>query len=102
VIDLHVHTWRCRHAEGTAEDYVRAAARAGLSTMAFTEHFPLAPELAARIPHPEEYALPASELGAYKAEVHEATILGNELGIEVLLGVELDLDRNQSLVAPHT
>jgi histidinol-phosphatase (PHP family) len=91
MIDLHVHTWRCRHAVGTAEEYVRAAAERGISVLGFTEHLPLAPALAANVPGAEGYAMPAEELADYMAEVHEAAEVGRELGVEVLCGVEVDL-----------
>jgi histidinol-phosphatase (PHP family) len=90
VIDLHVHTWRCRHAEGTAEDYVRAAAATGVTTLAFTDHMPLAPSLAERAPGARGYAMPLDEFDAYVAEVESATEVGREVGVEVLLGVEVD------------
>lgn len=90
MIDLHVHTWRCRHAEGTAEEYVRAAAAAGVRTMAFTEHLPLAPGLAAAVPGAESYAMPQEEFDEYLEEVAAAAELGATLGVEVLSGVEID------------
>ena len=90
MIDLHVHTWRCRHADGTAEEYVRAAAAHGVRTLAFTEHLPLPPELSARVPGAGGYAMPAEELPAYVAEVRAAAELGAQLGVEVLLGIEID------------
>lgn len=90
MIDLHVHTWRCRHATGTAEEYVRAAAAAGITTLGFTEHLPLAPALAARIPDAAGYAMPASELAEYLADVTAAASLGDTLGVEVLCGIEID------------
>ncbi len=106
MIDLHAHTWRCRHAEGTAEDFVRAAAERGVNTLAFTEHLPLAPSLAMRIAGAEGYAMPLSELDDYVAEVHDAVDLGAELGVEVLLGIEVDavpeaLGHVAALVAAH-
>ena len=91
MIDLHVHTWRCRHACGEPEEYVRAAAERGVRTLAFTEHLPLAPELAALVPGAEKYAMPAEELPAYVADVSSARELGETLGVEVLLGIEADL-----------
>ena len=36
----HTHTWRCRHAEGDAADYCRAALAAGLDTLGFSDHSP--------------------------------------------------------------
>jgi len=91
VIDLHVHTYRCRHAEGTPSDYVRAAALRGVATMAFTDHLPLAPELAERVPGAEAYAMAAEELPLYVSEVAEARDLGKQLAVEVLCGIEADL-----------
>lgn len=90
MIDLHVHTWRCRHAVGTAEEYVRSAAASGVRTLAFTEHLPLAPSLAARVPGAESYAMPAGELPVYVSEVADAAVLGADLGVDVLLGIEID------------
>lgn len=90
MIDLHVHTWRCRHADGTPEQYVRAAAERGVRTLAFTEHLPLDPAIAARVPGAEGYAMPLGEYDAYVAEVAEAAVLGQALGVEVLLGAECD------------
>lgn len=90
MIDCHVHTWRCRHATGTPAQYVRAAAERGVSVLTFTEHLPLAPELANRIPGAEGYAMPEVELPDYIAEVAEAAVLGASLGVEVLCGIEID------------
>ena len=90
MIDLHMHTWRCRHADGAPNEYVRAAAARGVGTIAFTEHLPLAPSLARRVPGAEGYAMPAEELPTYVAEVEEAARLGRTLGVEVLLGIEVD------------
>lgn len=91
MIDLHVHTWRCRHATGSAEEYVRAAAGRGVRVLAFTEHLPLAPALAAGLEGAEGYAMPAGELPEYVSEVRAAAELGADLGVEVLLGAEADL-----------
>lgn len=38
--NYHVHTYRCKHAEGRDRDYVEAAIRAGFSEIAFTDHSP--------------------------------------------------------------
>lgn len=91
MIDLHVHTVRCRHGEGSAEEYVRSAARLGVRVIAFTEHLPLAPEIASRVPGAVGYAMPLEELGTYVEEVGAAAALGSSLGVEVLLGIEVDV-----------
>ncbi len=39
--DLHLHTPRCKHAQGAPEDYARAAEAAGLRRIVFTDHAPV-------------------------------------------------------------
>jgi histidinol-phosphatase (PHP family) len=39
--DYHTHTSLCGHAEGSPDDFIRAAARAGLSEIGFSDHAPL-------------------------------------------------------------
>ena len=39
-INLHTHTTRCHHAQGTDEEYVQAAIRAGYTTLGFSDHTP--------------------------------------------------------------
>lgn len=90
MIDLHVHTWRCRHAEGTAQEYVRAAAERGVSTLCFTEHLPMAPSLIERVSGADGYAMPLGELPEYVEEVRGAAASGAGVGVEVLLGIEVD------------
>jgi histidinol-phosphatase (PHP family) len=91
VIDLHVHTWRCRHADGLAEEYVRAASASGVTILGFTEHLPMDPVFAASVPGAAGYAMPAVELDAYVEEVRQAAAVGRELGVEVLLAAEADV-----------
>lgn len=85
--DYHTHTLRCGHAGGMARDYVEAAVRLGLSEIAVTDHIPLY-FLPGDDPLPE-FAMAASELDEYVAEVRE---LAREYRgrIDVLLGIEAD------------
>ncbi|MGB4592574.1 MAG: histidinol-phosphatase HisJ family protein [Coriobacteriia bacterium] len=107
MIDLHVHTARCRHATGSVEEYVQAARAAQIDTIAFTDHLPLPASLLQEDPHAVEYAMPEDELPAYIAEVLEAQERARAAGgPEVLLGVEADLhqgnaDHVRSLLARH-
>jgi histidinol-phosphatase (PHP family) len=39
--DYHVHTFRCGHAGGASEDFVRRAVELGLAEIGFTDHIPL-------------------------------------------------------------
>jgi histidinol-phosphatase (PHP family) len=98
MIDLHIHTSRCRHAVGTVGDYVQAARAAGISTMCFTDHLPLPGG------YPDCYAMGADELPAYIADVHEAAALSTASGgPEVLCGAEADwVPESPPLIAAAT
>ena len=39
-INLHTHTFRCKHAVGTVDEYCRAAVAADVAVLGFTEHSP--------------------------------------------------------------
>ena len=41
MVNTHCHTGFCGHGEGEVEAYVAEAERCGLTTLAFTDHFPL-------------------------------------------------------------
>lgn len=40
IANYHTHTWRCNHATGTEEGYVRAAIQAGMKILGFSDHTP--------------------------------------------------------------
>lgn len=40
IANYHTHTWRCNHAVGTEEGYVKAAIRAGMKILGFSDHTP--------------------------------------------------------------
>lgn len=40
IANYHTHTPRCRHAEGTEEEYVQAAINGGLKILGFSDHTP--------------------------------------------------------------
>ena len=40
LINYHTHTWRCMHAEGTEEAYVRQAVETGFDVLGFSDHTP--------------------------------------------------------------
>ncbi len=85
-IDLHTHTWRCRHATGTAAEYVLAARAAGIDVIGLTDHAPLPPDL-----DPEScYAMPAEEFEAHLAEMAGAAAAGEPGDPKVLVGIEAD------------
>ena len=41
MIDYHIHTKLCKHAEGEIHQYIESAISAGLAEIAFTDHNPL-------------------------------------------------------------
>lgn len=85
MIDLHIHTSRCKHAAGTVGDYVHAARTAGVTTMCFTDH------LALPQGYPSCYTMDADELPLYVADVRAAALASADAGgPEVLCGIEAD------------
>ncbi len=40
IANYHTHTWRCNHAEGKEEDYVRNGIKRGLEILGFSDHSP--------------------------------------------------------------
>ncbi len=40
IANYHTHTWRCRHAVGTEEEYVQSAVYRGLRILGFSDHTP--------------------------------------------------------------
>lgn len=84
LVNTHCHSRYCGHGEGEIAEYVAAAKRCGLSTLAFTEHFPLTAAF-----DPKGYlSVPESEMDAYVSAVEQAR--SEEDGLEIIVGVELD------------
>ncbi len=83
--NYHTHTARCFHASGTDREYVEKAIKAGVKTLGFADHAPLAftqgPIYYMRMPinQLEEYAKSVNDL---KKEY--------EKDIDILLGFELE------------
>ena len=85
--DLHTHHYRCGHAEGTIEDYIRAAIDKDLKVIGISDH---SPYFASEHDHPEpEIAMAKSEFPRYVEEVLRLKAK-YEGKIDVLLGVESD------------
>ena len=40
LVNYHTHTWRCQHAQGSEEAYVRRAVDAGYAVLGFADHTP--------------------------------------------------------------
>lgn len=82
LVDYHLHTSRCGHAEGRLEDYAGKAIEVGLSEIGFSDHFPLL--------HIEDPTLSMGldELPTYVSEVEE--LRGRFPRLEIRLGIEVD------------
>lgn len=84
LINTHCHSRYCGHGEGEVREYVAEAKKAGLTTLAFTEHYPLTSSF-----DPDRYlSVPAQDMEAYEQAVHEAQQDSPEM--DILLGVEMD------------
>lgn len=85
IANYHTHTWRCNHASGSEEEYVKQAIKAGLRILGFSDHSPylfpegyyssfrMRPELL------EDYIATVRNLGKKYADV-----------LEMPVGVELE------------
>ncbi|MFH1858301.1 MAG: histidinol-phosphatase HisJ [Candidatus Omnitrophota bacterium] len=82
MIDYHLHTKRCGHAEGEMAEYVEQAAALGLKEIGFSDHLPF---LHKRDPR---YTMPPEEFPQYVAEVEHLRKRYPQLRIK--LGVEAD------------
>lgn len=94
MIDYHLHTARCCHAEGTVEDYYKEAQRKGLKEIGFADHFPL--DLLNFTP-PVRVTMEGKELPEYIEEVSQLQLKrGNP---DVKLGIEVDFlpDREEKI-----
>ncbi len=81
--DYHMHTTLCHHAEGSPIDYVEQAHRVGLSEMGFACHSPMATDF-------DDWRMRREELPAYLSMVEAARRHGEQLGVTVRLGLEVD------------
>jgi len=84
MIDYHLHTARCGHAEGTMAEYLEVAVAHGLKEVGFADHFPL--EL---LGYRSQNAvnMPPEELPDYVAEVKAWQ---KKAPLSVKLGAEVD------------
>lgn len=80
-IDLHNHTTRCNHAEGSIDAYVQRAISLGMDIYGFSEH--------AAMDFDSKYRLGFDEMAAYQNDI----LFAKETyasKIEILLGYEVD------------
>ena len=83
--NLHTHTFRCRHAQGSDREYVEAAIKTGMKVLGFTDHcpqfFPTDYYSTFRM-YPEEAADYAESVRALAKEYRD--------DIQILLGFETE------------
>ena len=80
-IDLHNHTTRCNHAEGTIDEYIQRAIELGIDIYGFSEHAPM--------DFDEKYRLPFCDMQAYTNDILTAKEKYKK-EIHILLGYEVD------------
>jgi histidinol-phosphatase (PHP family) len=84
MIDYHIHTHLCRHAEGGPGEYADAAVKMGLREIGFADHFPL--EVMGVTPK-TQVTMVEEELELYFQMVKQC---GQSGDISVKTGIELD------------
>ncbi|MEA1954050.1 MAG: histidinol-phosphatase [Campylobacterota bacterium] len=80
-IDLHNHTTRCNHAEGTVDEYIQRAIELNIDIYGFSEHAPMDFD-----PH---YRLKFDKMQAYTDDILTAKERYKD-NIKILLGYEVD------------
>ncbi|WP_300672316.1 histidinol-phosphatase [Desulfoluna sp.] len=83
MIDYHIHTLLCNHAEGDIRSYVEAAVRAGLSEICFLEHFSLDTNSTAHAMHPNEVPLYVYAVQEMKRAYQDRITIRTGLEIDV-------------------
>ncbi|MDO4291298.1 MAG: histidinol-phosphatase HisJ family protein [Eggerthellaceae bacterium] len=84
LINTHCHSKYCGHGAGEVEEYAAAAEAAGITTLAFTEHYPLSPAF-----DPDEYlSVTPANLPRYLDAVDQAR--RDHPKLEIVCGVEMD------------
>lgn len=88
IIDCHMHTPLCGHANGEPEEFVEAAASKGIELITFTCHVPMQREELFR---GEGIRMKWDQLPLYHEMVDRAVARGKELGVKVYKGIEAEI-----------
>ncbi len=80
-IDLHNHTTRCNHAEGSIEEFIEAAINKGIEIFGFADHAPM--------DFDKDYRMGFDEMREYEQEVRDAAKRYADK-ITLRLGYEVD------------
>ncbi len=81
ILDIHIHTKRCHHAEGDLEDYVKEAIKKRIKIIGFSEHAPL--------DFDQDKRLSEEEVKTYIKDIRELK-LKYKGQIKILCGFEVD------------
>lgn len=87
--NFHTHLPYCKHASGSAEDYIREAERLGFSALGFSDHSP-AP---AYMHDVQGYKMAEAQMPLYRDEVRKAAHLSS---IPIYLGMEVDVIQEEA------
>ncbi len=82
LIDYHVHTSLCKHADGTPEEYVEMAIRNGISEIGFSDHCPWP------VGFDSKYRMSAGQFPIYRKTVSD--LKKKFHAIKILYGLEVD------------
>lgn len=84
IANYHTHTYRCKHALGDDEAYVRAAIKAGFQTLGFSDHTPW--------PYPAYRSNMRIELSEFAGYIENLTHLREKYAdqIELKIGLECE------------
>lgn len=82
--DYHTHTPLCLHASGTPQEYVEAAAKAGLREYGIADHAPMEHE-----PF-DDWRMKQSDMTAYLTWIREAREHAATVGLTIKTGLECD------------
>lgn len=83
--NYHTHTYRCHHASGTIEEYVKRAIEGGIKYMGFSDHLPLICSDGTEV----FYRVSVSEVDDYVSEISEIREKYKDM-IDLKIGFEME------------
>jgi histidinol-phosphatase (PHP family) len=82
IADYHTHTFLCKHAQGTPEEYLRSAAEKGIKYLGISDHCPVP------LGYDVNCRMDIKQFETYLRIVEK--LKNNKYGIVILLGLEVD------------
>ncbi len=83
--NYHTHTFRCKHASGTPEEYIKNAIKGGIKHLGFSDHAPLVFEDGSQ----SNYRVPMEELDDYISEIRQLREKYKD-EIDISIGFEIE------------